>query len=187
MPGGPAPRAVNFTEDLHVIDTLLVARDRSWAELYEAIQLANFGRAKTCRGDDFNKELVDKATKLRDRAKKIVQDLRGELFSRRPESFLKDMQEMKPLVSVLIDLVKEFSRRFGEVKQERGLVDFSDLEHYTLDILTVNTDVEEVAHPGQPEPSEAKTCLSPEVQRSPCGRIPGYKYGPGSNPPACDC
>ncbi len=156
MPGGPAPRAVNFTEDLHVIDTLLAAKDRSWAELYEAIQLANFGRAKTCRGDDFNKDLVDKAAKLRDRAKKIVQDLRGELFSRKPESFLKDMQEMKPLVSVLIDLVKEFSQRFGEVKQERGLVDFSDLEHYTLEILTAKSDPEEEELPaGESKPSEA--------------------------------
>lgn len=151
MPGGPAPRAVNFTEDLHVIDTLLAAKDKSWAELYEAIQLATFGRAKTCRGDDFNKDLVDKAAKLRDRAKKIVQDLRGELFSRKPESFLKDMQEMKSLVAVLIDLVKEFSRRFGEVKQERGLVDFSDLEHYTLDILTSEPETEE----GESKPSEA--------------------------------
>ncbi|WP_079510196.1 helicase-exonuclease AddAB subunit AddA [Mesobacillus jeotgali] len=139
MPGGPAPRAVNFTEDLHVIDTLLSAKSQSWVDLFEAIQLANFGRAKTCRGDDFNKDLVDKAARLRDRAKKIVQDLRSELFSRKPESFLKDMQEMRPLIAVLIGLVKEFSRRFGEVKQERGLVDFSDLEHYTLDILTAKT------------------------------------------------
>lgn len=140
MPGGPAPRAVNFTEDLHVIDTLLAASEQSWGDLHEAIQLADFGRAKTCRGDDYNKDLVDKAAKLRDRAKKIVLDLRSELFSRKPESFLKDMQEMKPLIAVLIDLVKEFSHRFGEVKQERGLVDFSDLEHYTLEILTEKTD-----------------------------------------------
>ncbi|WP_415813004.1 helicase-exonuclease AddAB subunit AddA [Mesobacillus thioparans] len=142
MPGGPAPRSVNFTEDLHVIDTLLAAGEQSWGEMFEAIQLANFGRAKTCRGDDYNKDLVDKAAKLRDRAKKIVQDLRNELFSRKPESFLKDMQEMKPLIAVLIDLVKEFSRRFGEVKQERGLVDFSDLEHYTLEILTAKSNDE---------------------------------------------
>jgi ATP-dependent helicase/nuclease subunit A len=149
MPGGPAPRAVNFTEDLHVIDTLLAASEQSWGDLHEAIQLADFGRAKTCRGDDYNKDLVDKAAKLRDRAKKIVQDLRSELFSRKPESFLKDMQEMKPLIAVLIDLVKEFSHRFGEVKQERGLVDFSDLEHYTLEILTAKTD------DGNVSPSEA--------------------------------
>jgi ATP-dependent helicase/nuclease subunit A len=155
MPGGPAPRAVNFTEDLHLVDTLLAAKDRSWAELYEAIQLANFGRAKTCRGDDFNKDLVDKAAKLRDRAKKVVQDLRAELFSRKPESFLKDMQEMKPLVAVLIDLVKEFSHRFGEVKQERGLVDFSDLEHYTLEILTAGMDAEETLRADESKPSEA--------------------------------
>ncbi|RSD29485.1 helicase-exonuclease AddAB subunit AddA [Mesobacillus subterraneus] len=154
MPGGPAPRSANFTEDIHVIETLLNAKEQSWSALYEAIQLASFGRAKTCRGDDFNKDLVDKAAKLRDRAKKIVQDLKSELFSRKPESFLKDMQEMKPLIAVLINLVKEFSRRFGVVKQERGLVDFSDLEHYTLDILTAKADGEGEQHGGV-RPSEA--------------------------------
>ncbi|MGA9225359.1 MAG: helicase-exonuclease AddAB subunit AddA [Mesobacillus sp.] len=142
MPGGPAPRAVNFTDDLHVVETLLNAKDHSWSELYEAMQLAKFDRAKTCKGDDFDKQMVDKAGKLRDRAKKIVQDMKSELFARRPESFQKDMQEMKPVIAVLIDLVKEFSRRFGEVKQERGLVDFSDLEHYTLAILTKQHELE---------------------------------------------
>lgn len=155
MPGGPAPRAVNFTEDLHVVVTLLNAKEQSWSELYDAIQLANFGRAKMCKGDDYNKDLVDKASKLRDRAKKIVQDLRSELFSRRPESFLKDMQEMKPLIAVLIDLVKEFSRRFGEVKQERGLVDFSDLEHYTLEILAAQSGIEGELPLAEATPSEA--------------------------------
>lgn len=155
MPGGPAPRAVNFTDDLHVIETLLNAKDQSWSDLFDAMQLAKFDRAKTCKGDDFDKQLVDKAGKLRDRAKKIVQDLKSELFARRPESFQRDMQEMKPLIAVLIDLVKEFTRRFGEVKQERGLVDFSDLEHYTLDILTAKPDAEVTESIGGNVPSEA--------------------------------
>jgi ATP-dependent helicase/nuclease subunit A len=155
MPGGPAPRAVNFTEDIHVAETLLQAKEQSWSGFYEAIQLANFGRAKMCKGDDYDKELVDKAAKLRDRAKKIVQDLKSELFSRKPESFLKDMKEMKPLIAVLVELVKEFSRRFGEVKQERGLVDFSDLEHYTLDILTAQPEMERENQADDIIPSEA--------------------------------
>jgi ATP-dependent helicase/nuclease subunit A len=155
MPGGPAPRVVNFTDDLHVVNTLLEAKRQSWSKLYEAIQLAKFDRAKTCKGDDYDKQLVDKAAKLRDRAKKIVQDLASELFSRRPESFLRDMQEMQPLIAVLIELVKEFSRRFEEVKQERGLVDFSDLEHYTLDILSAQTETESGEPAGDARPSEA--------------------------------
>lgn len=150
MPGGPAPRAANFTDDLHVVETLLQAKEQSWTALFDAMQLADFGRAKACRGEDYDKELVDKAAKLRDRAKKIVLDLKSELFSRKPESFLKDMQEMKPLIAVLIDLVKEFSRRFLKVKEERGLVDFSDLEHYTLDILSASGD-----QSGDVRPSEA--------------------------------
>lgn len=138
MPAGPAPRAANFTDDQHVVETLLNASGQSWQALYDAMQFIDFKRAKVCKGDEYDKQLVDKAAKLRDRAKKIVQDLKSELFVRRPESYLKDMQEMKPLIAILMDMVKEFSRRFAEVKSERGLVDFSDLEHYTLEILTAN-------------------------------------------------
>lgn len=156
MPGGPAPRAANFIDDLHLVETLLQAKDVSWAALYEAMQYVDFKRAKICKGDDFDQQLLDKAAKLRDRAKKIVQDLKAELFSRKPESYLHDMREMQPLVAVLIELVKEFSRRFAEVKSERGLVDFSDLEHYTLEILTEAADSGHTStREGRSLPSEA--------------------------------
>lgn len=136
LPAGPAPRAENFEQDIHVIDTLLAAKQESWEALYEAIQLAEFNRAKPCSPKHYDKDLIDKATKLRDKVKKIVQDIKAELFSRRPESFLKDMEEMRPVIQTLTSLVKEFGFRFGKIKEEKGLVDFSDLEHYTLDILS---------------------------------------------------
>ncbi|PLR97674.1 helicase-exonuclease AddAB subunit AddA [Bacillus sp. T33-2] len=150
LPGGPAPRAANFTEDIHLVDTLLATKNESWAMLHSAMQNVSFGRAKACRGDDFDKNLLEQSQKLRDKAKKIVQGIQTELFSRRPESFLKDMKEMKPLIETLVGLVKTFGARFGEIKQEKGLVDFSDLEHYCLEILG-NRDEES----GALTPSEA--------------------------------
>ena len=61
--------------------------------------------------------------------------MQAELFTRKPESFLKDMKEMQPLIKTLTQLVQAFSDRFTEMKKEKGLVDFADLEHYCLDIL----------------------------------------------------
>jgi ATP-dependent helicase/nuclease subunit A len=150
LPGGPAPRAENFLDDLTMIDTLLLAKEDSWETLYQAMQNWSFSRAKQVKGDHYDKELTEKAQKLRDKAKKKLQDLKEELFSRRPESFLRDMAEMRPLIETLVHLVKEFSRRFERVKREKGIVDYADLEHYCLGILT-----KEISTEGEFLPSEA--------------------------------
>ncbi|WNS76815.1 helicase-exonuclease AddAB subunit AddA [Bacillus sp. DTU_2020_1000418_1_SI_GHA_SEK_038] len=140
LPGGPAPRAENFIADLHVVQTLLEAKKDSWQTLYEAMQSWSFGRAKNCKGDEYDSELIEKAKKLRDKAKKIIQDLQDELFSRKPDSFLRDMKEMKQYIETLVYIVKEFSIRFNQIKTEKGLVDFADLEHFCLEILSDKSD-----------------------------------------------
>ena len=38
QPGGPAPRAENFLDDINIIDTLIAASQDSWNALYEVIQ-----------------------------------------------------------------------------------------------------------------------------------------------------
>ncbi|MBT2653814.1 helicase-exonuclease AddAB subunit AddA [Bacillus sp. ISL-18] len=150
LPNGPAPRAENFLDDLQVIDTLISAEQDSWNTLYQAMQTWSFTRAKQVKGDHYDKELTEKAQKLRDKAKKKIQGIKDELFSRRPESFLRDMVEMRPLIETLVYLVKEFFNRFAKAKQEKGLVDYNDLEHFCLAILT-----EGVSDEGEFLPSEA--------------------------------
>lgn len=150
LPNGPAPRAENFLDDLQVIDMLIKAKNDSWSTLYQAMQTWAFSRAKPVRGDQYDKDLADKAQKLREKSKKKIQDIGEELFSRKPESFLRDMEEMKPLIETLIYLVKEFAVRFEKAKKEKGLVDYADLEHYCLEILTG-----EISAKGEFIPSEA--------------------------------
>jgi ATP-dependent helicase/nuclease subunit A len=135
LPGGPAPRAANIEDDLLQIERLLLANKQSWQTLYEQMQSLSFSRLKPCKGDDYDQHLIDQVTKLRTKAKELVEKLKEELFSRRPESLLKDLKQMKPVVSTLVELVKDFDRRYQQLKLEKGLVDFSDLEHYCLQIL----------------------------------------------------
>lgn len=150
LPDGPAPRAENFLDDLHIIDTLIKAKQDSWETLYQAMQSVTFSTAKRLKKGEYHEELTAKAQKLREQAKKKVQMLQTELFSRKPESFLRDMTEMYPLIATLTNLVKEFSKRFESAKKEKGLVDYADLEHYCLEILT-----KEVTSEGEFIPSEA--------------------------------
>ncbi|MGG4546949.1 helicase-exonuclease AddAB subunit AddA [Rossellomorea marisflavi] len=135
MPGGPAPRAENFLDDLGVVEMLQLKQKESWEALYDGIQSLHFTKLKPCRGDDFNKDLVEQAKALRDQGKKMVEKIQEDFFSRRPDSFLRDMGEMQAVIVTLAELVSQFAVRFKAAKEEKGLVDFADLEHFCLDIL----------------------------------------------------
>ncbi|MEZ0117052.1 UNVERIFIED_ORG: ATP-dependent helicase/nuclease subunit A [Heyndrickxia coagulans] len=134
-PGGPAPRAENYLDDMKITDRLLAAIHGPWQGLYEEMNAWQFTRAKACKGDAYEEELVKAADDLRKSAKKTLEDLKKDFFSRKPASFLKDMQEMRPVIAELRTLVKKFADAYGAVKAEKGIVDFSDLEHFCLDIL----------------------------------------------------
>ena len=137
QPGGPAPRAENFLDDLQIVERMIVASKESWNALYEAMQSWTFSRAKTCKGDEYDKSLMDRAQKLRDDAKKKLKAIsRWSLFKRKPESFLRDMTGNETVhYKHWYQIVQAFSDKFKTMKEEKGLVDFADLEHYCLDIL----------------------------------------------------
>ncbi|MGG1689879.1 helicase-exonuclease AddAB subunit AddA [Heyndrickxia ginsengihumi] len=149
QPGGPAPRTENYLNDIEIVDRLLKANEQSWNDLYTEINAWSFTRAKSCKGDDFIPDLVKAADDLRKSAKMMLEKLKEELFSRKPQYFLKDMEEMQPVIAALAELVKKFSYEYARLKMEKGLVDFSDLEHYCLEILLEKTSSNEII------PSEA--------------------------------
>ena len=147
-PGGPAPRAENFLNDLEMVEGLLAVKD-SWQDLYEKFQTVSFGKLKTCRGSDYDKSIVEESKIIRDQVKSIILKLKDDYFARNPRYYLRDMKEMKDVVETLAALVKTFMARYQEKKREKGIVDFSDLEHYCLSILT-ESEIE-----GERVPSEA--------------------------------
>ncbi|MDQ0214784.1 ATP-dependent helicase/nuclease subunit A [Oikeobacillus pervagus] len=135
IPGGPAPRTETFLDDLTVVEKLLKA-EHSWDSLYEEMQHVVFKKLKTVRGDEYDKELTDQSKTFRDAGKNIIKKLQDDYFSRKPQSYLRDMSDMKEIITSLAELVLKFSIKFKEMKKEKGLVDFSDLEHNCLAILT---------------------------------------------------
>ena len=47
---------------------------------------------------------------------------------------------MGPTIGTLVELTNIFSEQFRMAKLERGIIDFSDLEHFALQILTVEVE-----------------------------------------------
>src|SRR5699024_5744414 len=72
---------------------------------------------------------------LRNRYKKRWNDMKKDWFSRNLTNHVEDMRKLAPVIQQLGELVKQFKDRFTRQKQEQGIVDFSDLEHYCLQLL----------------------------------------------------
>lgn len=136
-PGGPAPYAETLREDVALIASLQAAASEAngWTGLQDRFLGAGFGKLKPCKKDLTDPDLQERVKRLRDDVKKSVTELRGQLFSRSLQDYLKELYLAAPLMDGLAELVIEFGERYKKEKTERGWLDFSDLEHYCLQIL----------------------------------------------------
>ncbi len=136
QPGGPTPYAENLTTDLEMVNALQEAvNERPWAELYDIFMEVYFGKLKACKKDSTDPGLQEMVKELRDSVKKSILDLQKALFGRPADVFLRELNEAAPLMAELAETVIAFGERYRIEKAGRGLVDFSDLEHYCLQIL----------------------------------------------------
>lgn len=136
QPGGPAPYAESLTADLEMVEALQNAvNERPWSELYDIFMEVYFGKLKACKKDSTDPALQEMVKELRDSVKKSILDLQKALFGRPADVFLKELNEAAPLMAELAETVIAFGERYRIEKAGRGLVDFSDLEHYCLQIL----------------------------------------------------
>lgn len=136
QPGGPAPYAENMTADLELVEGLRMAvSERPWAELHEAFRSVSFSKLKPCKKDLTDPVLQERVKELRENVKKTVAELQNALFGRSAESFLSELNVAAPLMKELAETVIAFGERYRAEKAGKGLVDFSDLEHYCLQIL----------------------------------------------------
>ncbi|OUM90118.1 MAG: helicase-exonuclease AddAB subunit AddA [Bacillus thermozeamaize] len=147
-PGGPSAYAGTLEEDLLQIDALLARQ--SWEELHAGFQALRFGTLPRVRQEEAREELKERVKQLRQQVKGRLQEMGELLFSRPPAALLRDLRELAPVMRTLVQLVQKFGQRYWEAKKAKGLLDFSDLEHLCLQVLTG-----EGSAPGQRVPSEA--------------------------------
>lgn len=135
-----------YTGVKHVLEAMEAG---TWEQAYELIPAVEFGRIKplTKKDTEEDKQYYAVAKNHRDTAKEMLTDLKETFFARHPKLYVQEMAATKPILETLVKLTIEYSEAFKKAKQERGLLDFSDLEHYALEILT---DEESTSTPPQP-------------------------------------
>ncbi|MFJ7825219.1 helicase-exonuclease AddAB subunit AddA [Psychrobacillus sp. NPDC096623] len=136
-PNGPTPLAETAMIDQQMIQEAVdLMKNSSWKSVFHYFQGIKWGRAAAIKKDSCDEALKNQATNKRTKVKKIVNDLKDNYFTRTPERLLEEMRLMAPQLQKLVELTIAYGERYTAAKNEKGLVDFSDLEHYALDILS---------------------------------------------------
>jgi len=78
----------------------------------------------------------DRFNALRDNAKKELKKLTESYFGNQLEDQLAEISEVSSQARTLEGLVRDYHRIFLEKKRELKLIDFNDIEHYCLEILS---------------------------------------------------
>lgn len=140
----------------HYIDTIesdqenvteAISRLQNWDDLQAFMVDRSFKRLSS-RRVECNEDTRSEVRSLRDGYRNRWNDMKDKLFRRKLASHINDMKELYPVVNHLVGLVKQFGERFTKHKQEKGVLDFADLEHYCLQLL-----VDESSSTDHPQPS----------------------------------
>lgn len=147
---GLSPYLSTFQEDLNNLSTLLdLCRKTgtgstqsqfetsacSWDTLYNAFSSIEFGKLGRC-GKDADAENQSLVKELRDDIKKRFKKIREDIFTSCSSQINNDLEKVYPLIKCLCNLVMDFDKRYSFKKREKSLLDFNDLEHLCLQILT---------------------------------------------------
>ena len=131
-----APYLLTLEPELNRAVNIIKSLDLGLDKIYEAVSCIKFDRIKTPKkgvGDELDRE---KIKALRDKAKDRVNKIKEEVFSVPLDEAIDGIKKMYPIITSLTELVIEFSKRYSDKKREKTILDFNDLEHLCLKILT---------------------------------------------------
>ena len=152
--GGPAAYLPALLSDYDLLSELMCARTyEDCAALFQGITFDRLSNKK----EEVEPWKKEKVKAIREEVKKGLKDLSGQFFFQTPEEMLQDMQAVDLVMQVLFDLTLEFMDEFAKKKEEKNLIDFSDIEHLALRILIQDADSgEDVLVDGDEDSSEEK-------------------------------
>ena len=144
-PGGPYLYDDAISSDLLFIRD---AQEKAAAKDFDGIRAImvkpSFARLSTKKSkepvDDFLKEQVKT---LRENEKEILKELGDRYFTVRDEELPILLECCREPVEMLVELTREFIRLYGEKKREKNILDFTDMEHFALEILMERVEEEQ--------------------------------------------
>jgi len=132
-----------FQEDLTNVNNLIMLIENSeklssetvWDNLYFGLNTFTFSTLPRA-GKEADETKKDTVKGIRDNVKKRLEKLKGQMVNAVSAELLNEMNALYGRMKCLAGLVIELSVRYAEKKNRKSILDFNDLEHYCLEILT---------------------------------------------------
>lgn len=137
---GPAMYLAAVQDDLALLEKLLCCK--SYVDYEKRLNAVHYTKLGVNRKYEGSAEKQEQVKTLRGTMKDTLSKIQKSYFFQPKEAMLSDMQNIAPDVQALVELVLAFTREYKAKKAEKNLLDFSDIEHYALDIL-VSADTKE--------------------------------------------
>lgn len=141
LPDGPYMYGELTEAEIEQLERLTSCKDLE--EQAAKVPTVTFGRLPSKKDDSVDPAKRELAKAIRNSVKDTLSDLSESYFKTPLELAVEQGKACREPLRILLDLVLEFDRRLLAVKQERHLIDFSDMEHYALQILLKREKVEE--------------------------------------------
>lgn len=125
-----------FTEEAGMLEGLMDKCGGSWDALYQALCGVEFSRLPRC-GREADRAAQDLVKSIRDRVKYRIRKIKDEVVSMPSGRITEDLRYLYPMIRCLSGLVMDFERIYASKKRSKSVLDFNDLEHLCLEVLTV--------------------------------------------------
>lgn len=126
-------------DDIFQLENILNSLDeKDFSALSTAFSAVNFKRLPTVRGaDDETKFLIQNVVKNpRDYYKDIIKNLKEKYFQIDEVEYIENLKIASEDMAELVRLVNGFEEKYSNLKRAKNILDFSDLEHFALKLLT---------------------------------------------------
>jgi len=130
---GPVQYVENLESDLALLKQFQSASD--YDTLYSLFTYASFTRLSAKKAEGVDPVLKDMVKAIREEVKKTIADLKKFLFQISLEDTIRDMAQCQEEVEELVTLTLSFKERLDQAKRDKNIIDFSDMEHFALQIL----------------------------------------------------
>lgn len=130
---GPQMYLAAVEDDLTQLEGLCACK--SYADFSSQFSQLRFTRLGVNRKYEGSKEKQELVKSIRKTVKEALGKAQQSYFYQDLTGLLSDIREILPDVEALAQLTRTFAKAFQAKKEERGLLDFSDIEHFALEIL----------------------------------------------------
>ncbi|WP_125152016.1 helicase-exonuclease AddAB subunit AddA [Clostridium rectalis] len=122
-----------FKQDL--LDIEKVLNSKTWDDVSDFILKISFLPLPRKKVDESLRDIKDKALNIRKKVKEKIEKIKENIVAGTENIGLR-LSDLYPRMKCLSKLVMEFNKRYSQKKREKNIIDFNDIEHFALEILT---------------------------------------------------